>query len=74
VLLTEYAVTQTFPADFDMREGDTFALIEPLAEYEFNQRVSWKAPSLLFPPVAAPRFGTGAFASPVPDTAPKTYP
>jgi hypothetical protein len=26
---------------FDTREGDTFALSEPLPEYEFDQRVSW---------------------------------
>jgi hypothetical protein len=27
--------------DFDTHEGDTFALSEPLPEYEFDQRVSW---------------------------------
>jgi hypothetical protein len=27
--------------DFDTREGDTFALSEPLPEVEFDQRVSW---------------------------------
>ena len=29
-----------FQEDFDMREGDTFALTEPLPEYELDQRVS----------------------------------
>jgi hypothetical protein len=28
--------------DFDTREGDTFALSEPLPEYEFDQRVNAK--------------------------------
>jgi hypothetical protein len=27
--------------DFDTREGDTFALSEPLPEYELDQRASW---------------------------------
>ena len=27
--------------DFDTREGDTFALSEPLPEVDFDQRVSW---------------------------------
>jgi hypothetical protein len=26
---------------FDTREGETFALSEPLPEYAFDQRVSW---------------------------------
>jgi hypothetical protein len=29
------------PKDFDTREGDTFALSEPLPEDQFDQRVNW---------------------------------